>query len=110
MGDEDEDRRWRQTQNWLAKQRVDGGEKKKCEGKRKKEEKPERERKRKKERKNLMKEERNLIKYFFLTLSYSAQPYKAMHCSNEDKIFTFSSTTANLFFMCSGAKNNFLAF
>ena len=70
-----------------------------------------REREKKKERKkNLMKEERNLIKYFFLALSYSAQPYKAMHCSNEDKIFTFSSTAAILFFMCSGAKNNFLAF
>ena len=79
---------------------------------RKKEERREaREREKKKERKKkLMKEERDLIKYFFLALSYSAQPYKAMHCSNEDKIFTFSSTTANLFFMCSGAKNNFLAF
>ena len=79
---------------------------------RKKEERREaREREKKKERKKkLMKEERNLIKYFFLTLSYNAQPYKAMHSSNEDKIFTFSSTAASLVFMCSGAKNNFLAF
>ena len=56
-----------------------------------------------------MKEERNLI-YIFLALSYNAQPYKVMHYSNEDKIFTFSSTATSLFFMCSGAKNNFLAF
>ena len=76
---------------------------------RKKRSQREREKERKKE-KNLMKEERNLIKYFFLTLSYNAQPYKAMHSSNEDKIFTFSSTAASLVFMCSGAKNNFLAF
>ena len=46
-------------QNRSAKQRVDEGEKKKCEGKRKKEEKPERER----ERENifLMEEEREII-------------------------------------------------
>ena len=46
---------------------------------------------------------------FFLALSYSAQPYIAVHCSNEGKNFIFSSTTATLFFMCSGAKNSFLA-
>ena len=54
-----------ETQRFLAKQRVDEGEKKKWEGKRKKEEKPEREKERK--RKYFLNErgERNLIKKFF---------------------------------------------
>ena len=47
--------------------------------------------------------------FFFLALSYSTQPYIAVHYSNEGKIFTFSSTIATLFFICSSAKNNFLA-
>ena len=76
---------------------------------RKKRSQREREKERKKKKKfNERREKFNKI--FFLTLSYSAQPYKAMHSSNEDKIFTFSSTAASLVFMCSGAKNNFLAF
>jgi len=41
---------------------------------------------------------------FFLALNYNAQPYIDVHCSNEDKIFTFSSTITTLFFICSGAK------
>ena len=47
--------------------------------------------------------------FFFLALSYNAQPYIAVHCSNEGKNFTFSSTIATLFFICSGTKNSFLA-
>ena len=30
--------------------------------------------------------------YFFIALSYSAQPYIDVHCSNEGKKFTFNST------------------
>jgi len=37
--------------------------------------------------------------FFFLALSYSAQPYNVVHYSNEGKIFTFSSTIATLFYM-----------
>ena len=48
--------------------------------------------------------------FFFLAHCYSAQPCIAVHCSNEGKNFTFSSTIAILFFICSGAKNSFLAF
>ena len=29
--------------------------------------------------------------FFFFALSYSAQPYIAVHCSNEGKNFTFNS-------------------
>ena len=48
--------------------------------------------------------------FYFLALSYSAQPYIAVHCSNEGKNFTFSSIIATLFFICSGAKYSFLTF
>ena len=46
--------------------------------------------------------------FYFLALSYSAQPYIAVHCSNEGKNFTFSSIIATLFFICNGTKNSFL--
>ena len=49
-------------QNRSAKQRVDEGEKKKCEGKRKKEEKPERERERRKKKEKYRSEERRVGK------------------------------------------------
>ena len=62
-----------ETQWFLAKQRVDEGEKKKWEGKRKKEEKPEREKERK--RKYFLNErgERNLIKYYYYFFSSQLQ-------------------------------------
>ena len=47
--------------------------------------------------------------FFFLAHCYSAQSCIAVHCSNEGKNFTFNSTIAILFFICSGAKNSFLA-
>ena len=61
------------------------------------------------EKKNIILSGWRIKNDFFLALNYNAQPYIDVHCSNEDKIFTFSSTIATLFFICSGAKNSFLA-
>ena len=51
-----------------------------------------REREKERKKKKLMKEERNLIKYFFLALSYSAHLSIDVHCSNEAKKNSYSST------------------
>ena len=48
--------------------------------------------------------------YLILAFNYSAHPYIAMHCSNVGKKFTYTTTIATLFFVYSGAKNNFLVF
>ena len=101
-------------QNRSAKQRVDEGLKKKM--RRKKEERREAgERGKERKRKYFFNERNLIIKYIYiyifiyLALNYSVQPYIAMHSSNKGKNFTFSSTVASLFFICSGAKNSFLS-
>ena len=102
-------------QNRSTKQRVERGEKKNEKEKgRKKRSRREREKERKRKYFLNEKSERNLIIYIyiyiFLALSYSAQPYLAMHYSNEGKTLTFNSTATSLIFMCSGAKNSLLTF
>jgi len=46
-----------------------------------------------------MKEERNLIIFFFLALSYNAHLSIDVHCSNEAKKNSYSSTTGWWFFV-----------
>ena len=44
------------------------------------------------------------IYFFFLALSYSAQPQIVVHCSNEAKKNSFSSTAVQLFLCFGGVK------